>query len=458
MGNRILIIDDEIDICQLLCSFLEKKGYSCDYSISGNKGLAQLKKSDYDLVLLDFRLPDMSGNEALKNIKAFDNSLKVIIITGYSDVKTAVDCIKLGASEYVTKPIHPEEILHSVKSALVEKKTKASNEQGNAEQRKKKEFVIGKSKAAKKLLQLVNVLAPTNMSVVIQGESGTGKEMVANLLHDKSKRFKNDFVAIDCGALPKELAASELFGHIKGSFTGAINDKVGHFESANGGTLFLDEIGNLSYENQVKLLRVLQERKIKKIGDTKTIDVDVRIIAASNENLETLVEKGEFREDLFYRLNEFMVDLAPLRERDKDILLFSDYFLNLSNQELERSIESFDDEAKLLLANYSWPGNLRELRNVIRRAVLLCQGNSIGIKDLPDEINEDGGLIHEDDKEEVIGDLKSVAERAERKAILRVLAHTNYNKTQTAKILQIDRKTLYNKMDQYQIEFKKTYG
>ncbi len=456
MKSKILIIDDDLDICRLLCSFLKRKGYDCNYSTNAKKGIEELRSGKYQLVLLDFRLPDMEGKEVLKLIKALDYSIKVIIITGYSDVKTAVNCIKLGASEYVTKPIYPEEILHSIKTTLKSKKETIGNNSYNSTSQK--EFVIGESKSAKKLQQWINVLAPTNMTVIIQGESGTGKEMVAQLIHRKSLRANKEFVAIDCGALPKELAASELFGHIKGSFTGAINDKIGHFESANGGTLFLDEIGNLSYENQVKLLRVLQEKKIMRIGDTKTKNIDVRIIAASNENLENMVEKGDFREDLFYRLNELMIDLNPLRERGEDVLIFADYFLKSANKELNRNVMGIDNEVKELMKNYSWPGNLRELRNVVKRAVLISEKDQLELSDFPQEMTIKELNLQEDvDEENEIADLKTITARAERKAILRTLKHTNNNKTQAAKILKIDRKTLYNKMDQYKIEFKNSY-
>ncbi|MEX2379781.1 MAG: sigma-54 dependent transcriptional regulator [Vicingaceae bacterium] len=458
MKNKILIIDDEVDICQLLCKFLEKKGYDCNYSSTAKKGLEQLKKEDFHLVLLDFRLPDMDGTEALKAIRTLNPSIKVIIITGYSDVKTAVECIKLGASEYVTKPIHPEEILHSVKSSLADKSRETpKNEQNGHEAPTQKPFIEGKSSQSQKIQQLIKLLAPTNMSVIIEGESGTGKEMVANAIHQKSNRAKGPFVAIDCGALPKELAASELFGHLKGSFTGAINDKVGHFEEAKGGTLFLDEIGNLSYENQVKLLRVLQERKIKRIGDTKLINIDVRIIVASNESLEEKVKAGDFREDLYYRLNEFMIELPPLRQRGDDILTFAEHFLSESNRELKRSFEGFDKEAKQIISSYNWPGNLREMKNVIKRAVLLGENSKIQALDFPLEVRSPSSKENGFDDTEPISDLKSVAERAERKAILKVLEQTNYNKTQAAKTLNVDRKTLYNKMENYEIEFKRSY-
>jgi len=430
MNEKILIVDDEIDIGQLLSKFLEKKGYTTAYASSGKKGLEEAKKTTYNLVLCDFRLPDMDGLEAIQKFKTVDRDIKIIIITGYSDIKTAVKCMKSGAIEYVTKPIYPEEILMSVQKALKEnsgsKKQEKSASNNNITKTSEKEFIVGKSANAKKMEQVVKLLAPTNMSVVIQGESGTGKEMVANAIHQKSKRSKKPFVAIDCGALPKELAASELFGHIKGSFTGAINDKTGHFQMAEGGTLFLDEIGNLSYENQIKLLRVLQERKIRKIGDTKDIEIDVRLIAASNENLEELARKGEFREDLFYRINEFMVDIVPLRERKEDILIFANHFLQKANEDLERKVKGFSGATENILINHKWDGNLRELKNVIKRAVLLSPENIIEKEALPVEITQPSFQAEPESDE--ITDLKTVAEKAERKAIIRVLEQTEYNK------------------------------
>ncbi|MEQ8625275.1 MAG: sigma-54 dependent transcriptional regulator [Vicingaceae bacterium] len=459
MSEKILIVDDEIDIGQLLSKFLDKNGYSTEYASNGKKGLEKAKKTTYDLVLCDFRLPDMDGLEAIQKFKAILPNIKIIIITGYSDIKTAVKCMKSGASEYVTKPIYPEEILMSVKKALNEKDSNNNQKKKSTDntitQTSEKEFISGKSANAKRLEQVIKLLAPTNMSVIIQGESGTGKEMVANAIHQKSERNEKPFVAIDCGALPKELAASELFGHIKGSFTGAINNKTGHFQMAEGGTLFLDEIGNLSYDNQVKLLRVLQERKIRKIGDSKDIPIDVRLIAASNEDLEELTKKGEFREDLFYRINEFMVDIAPLRERREDIMLFANHFLNKANEDLKRSVEGYSEEAEQILINHKWDGNLRELKNVIKRAVLLSPGNMLEKEALPVEISQP--KFQATTESEEITDLKSVAEKAERKAIIKVLEQTGYNKTKTAKILKIDRKTLYNKLESYNIEFKRSY-
>lgn len=467
MSKRLLIIDDEVAIGQLLNRFLTKNGYDITFVTTGKKGIDIVKKEKFDLVLCDFRLPDMDGLEALNALKNIDRSIKVIIITGYSDVKIAVKCVKMGASEYVTKPIYPEEILMSVSEALKEKEEEAEDNDSPKQTAKPKKsksshtpatYIQGNSANSKQLLQVINLLAPTNMSVIIQGESGTGKEMVANEIHKKSERAAKPFVAIDCGALPKELAASELFGHVKGSFTGAINDKTGHFEMANGGTLFLDEIGNLTYENQIKLLRVLQERKIRKIGDNKDIPIDVRLITASNDNLEELVSNGEFREDLFYRLNEFLIDVAPLRERKEDILLYANHFLAIANEDLGKEVEKFDDDVEKALVSHEWQGNLRELKNLIKRAVLLTPEKSVPLSAIPVEVTSPNNLKSEEDLDCLDGlDLKTVAERAEKKAIIRALELNNYNKTKTAKALNVDRKTLYNKLESFEIQLKKSF-
>lgn len=464
MTEKILVIDDDTDICLLLKKYLSKNGFEVEVAYTGKSALSIIEDKKIDLVLCDFRLPDMDGTETLKAIKKIKPDVKVIIITGYSDVKTAVQCIKMGASEYVTKPIFHEEILHAIKKALKEKgvttKPEAvqltkSSSSSSKPFTNNTEFIQGRSPQAKRIEQLINLLAPTDMSVVIQGESGTGKEFIAKSIHQNSKRADKPFVAIDCGALPKELAASELFGHIKGSFTGALNNKIGHFEYANGGTIFLDEIGNLSYDNQIKLLRVLQERKVRKIGDNKDFDIDVRILAASNEDLTAASKEGKFREDLFYRLNEFMIDLSPLRERKEDIELFASHFLANANDELERSVKSIEPSALHKLKNYYWHGNLRELKNVIKRGVLLSPSDQLEVSALPAEIiSPTYDLTPELDDEEVFNDLKSVAEAAEKKAILKVLEQVGYNKTKAANVLQIDRKTLYNKMESYNIDLK----
>ncbi len=466
MNEKILVIDDDTDICLLLQKYLTKNGYEVDLAYTGKSALNEISKTDYDLVLCDFRLPDMDGTEALKDIKSKNPATKVIIITGYSDVKTAVQCIKMGASEYVTKPIFHEEILHAIKKALMAKSSGETVEKESVQSTQKSttrakkidtdEFILGSSAQSKRIEQLTNLLSPTDISVIIQGESGTGKEFVAKAIHQKSKRSSKPFVAIDCGALPKELAASELFGHIKGSFTGALNNKVGHFEYANGGTIFLDEIGNLSYDNQIKLLRVLQERKVRKIGDNKDFDIDVRILAASNEDLAKAVKDGKFREDLYYRLNEFMVELSPLRERKEDISVYANHFLNIANSELEKSITGFEKATLNKLMNYYWHGNLRELKNVVKRAVLLSTEDEINETALPTEIISPtyDFSVANNDEDSKITDLKSVAEAAEKKAILKVLEQVGYNKTKAANVLKIDRKTLYNKMESYNIDLK----
>ncbi len=314
--------------------------------------------------------------------------------------------------------------------------------------------MIGHSSEEKELDKNISLIAPTDMSVIIMGETGTGKEVAARRIHDQSKRSNKPFVAIDCGALPKELASSELFGHKKGAFTGALADKIGSFEAANGGTLFLDEIGNLTYENQVKLLRVIQERCIKKLGDTSDTAIDVRILVATNEDLIKAVGKNEFREDLYYRLNEFQITLTPLRERKTDLMTFAQFFLNTSNEALNKNLDGFSKEAEQKMTDYFWHGNLRELKNVVKRATLLSSGSTIEITALPQEIVHPTffeGTHHEHPKV-VIDDLKSVAEDAEKKAIQEILKKTGFNKSKAAEILKVDRKTLYNKINAYGIE------
>lgn len=463
--SKILVIDDDVDICQLLRRFLDRKGYESHSALKGNDGLIFLKNNDVDLVLMDFRLPDYDGIDLIKEIKALNKSLPVIVITGYSDVKQAVKLIQLGAFEYVTKPIFPEQILEHVKNALDQPESKSKPDSIDSKKnevikkkptpkvlkndyQESKSFITGSSAQAKEVKKQVEMVAPTEMTVLLLGESGTGKEVTARMIHNYSVRKDRPFVAVDCGALPKELAGSELFGHKKGSFTGALNDKKGHFEQAEGGTLFLDEIGNLTYENQIKLLRVLQERKVRRIGDDKDIPVDVRIIVATNENLKTALEEGRFREDVFYRINEFNIKLPPLRACKDDILNFANFFLDKANIELNKNITGFSNKAENELLNYNWPGNIRELKNVVKRCVLLSSETVINEEDLPLEIkvNETtpkigGSLL-----------LKDVTAKAEIDAINSALKLANNNKSKAAKLLGVDRRTLYNKLEQYDIE------
>src|SRR5882757_4435768 len=392
--KRILIIDDDMDMCNLLGRFLQKKGFETEASHSGGKGIAKFKESQFDVVLCDFRLGDKEGREVLKEIKQLDQHAIVIIITGYSDIKTAVDVIKAGAFDYITKPLIPEEVLNVIGRALQQPATGAEAPRPITVQLSKKngkysaegEFLVGQAPATKELYRQVELVAPTNYSIILYGESGTGKEVIARTIHEYSTRKDKPFIAMDCGTLSKELAGSELFGHVKGAFTGALNDKEGHFELANGGTLFLDEVGNLSYEIQAALLRVIQERKFKRVGGTKEMDVDVRIIVASNENLQEAYRKGRFREDLFHRFNEFSIMLPAFRYRREDIPLFAEFFLAKANKELNKEVVGFEPDVMQIFMNYSWPGNLREFRNVIRRAALLTAGGLINTRVLPPEI------------------------------------------------------------------------
>ncbi|PWG82754.1 sigma-54-dependent transcriptional regulator [Pararcticibacter amylolyticus] len=468
--KRILIVDDEINIGLLLSKFLTRNGYEVAISTSGNTALEMLAKESFNLVLCDFRLEDTDGREMLKKIKLLYPSTGVIIITGYSDIKLAVELIKMGAYDYITKPLYPDEILNTITKALetqeVLSKPETTSSVNTTQVKKEKNvvaglpeaFIVGESIASKDLLRQIELIAPTSYSVILTGESGTGKESVAQAIHIKSNRRDKPFIAMDCGSLTKELAGSEFFGHEKGSFTGALYTKIGHFEMANGGTLFLDEVGNLSYEIQAALLRTVQERKVKRIGGTKEIELDVRIIVATNENLHEAIQKGRFREDLYHRFNEFSIHLPPLRQRETDIILFAHQFLKFTNKELNRNVEGFSEEVTECLLTYNWPGNVRELKNVIRRATLLTETNKIQLKALPLEISTfakvaaiENAVEHIQGRESRKG-LKDAALEAEYETILRVLKEVNFNKTKAAQVLNIDRKTLYNKMKAINLE------
>lgn len=460
--KKILIIDDEVNVAILLSKFLTRNGFDVSTASTGNTGLEYLSNEAFDLVLCDFRLEDTDGREMLRKIKTQYPKTGVIIITGYSDIKMAVELIKMGAYDYISKPLYPDEILNTITKAIETHNALINDDDSapvvNVKPGKNKNssgFVVGASRASKELARQIELVAPTNYSVIILGESGTGKEEVAKSIHLHSHRHNQPFIAMDCGSLTKELAASEFFGHEKGSFTGAFATKIGHFEMANGGTLFLDEVGNLSYEIQAALLRTVQERKVKRIGSTKEIDLDVRIIIATNENLQEGIQKGRFREDLYHRFNEFSIYMPPLRERGNDIMLLAGHFLEMANKELERNVTHFSPEVIECFMNYRWQGNVRELKNIVRRAALISEGSEITTKSLPLEISNyklpvydysqpAGNEAHE--AKEPKHDLKNAALEAEYDTILKVLREVNFNKTRAAEILNIDRKTLYNKM------------
>ncbi len=466
MPKRILVIDDDLDMCLLLEKFFARKGYEVESAHSGAKGIAKFKEGKFDIVLCDYRLGDKEGKDVLIEIKAHSPETIVLIITGYSDIKTAVDVVKLGAYDYITKPLIPDEVINILNNALKEPVDEANASAPSSVARSQKqtanlssEFLVGEAGTTKELYNQISIVAPTNYSIILYGESGTGKEVIAKTIHSLSSRKDKPFVAMDCGTLSKELAGSELFGHVKGAFTGALNDKEGHFELANGGTLFLDEVANLSTEVQASLLRVIQERKFKRVGGNKEIPADVRIIVASNENLQDAYRKGKFREDLYHRFNEFSINLPPLRNRKDDIILFADFFLKKTNMELGKDIEGYEDEVLQMFTNYSWPGNLREFRNVVRRAVLLTQSGKIAAKVLPWEISNSSTMPPSHHTEETAAaapaqdkkmDLKDTASKAEYEAIMNVLKQVNFNKTKAAEILKIDRKTLYNKIRNYE--------
>ncbi|HZF64068.1 MAG TPA: sigma-54 dependent transcriptional regulator [Chitinophagaceae bacterium] len=495
--QKILIIDDDRDMCLLLKRFLSRHGFEVLEAYSGKKALELLEDVEPSLVMCDFRLEDMEGNVLLGKIKDKYPHLPVIIITGYSDIKIAVEVMKMGAYDYITKPLFPDEILVTIRKALEasaspaevkvkpapiqpETQSQSAAEQDTSQDPKPNiihsgEYIFGDTPVFKTILQQIDLVGPTNYTIIIYGESGSGKEAIAQEIHKRSKRKNKPFVAIDCGALSKELAGSELFGHEKGSFTGALNQKIGSFEIANGGTIFLDEVANLSYDIQVSLLRVVQERKMRRVGGTKDIELDVRMIVASNEKLWDSARKGKFREDLFHRFNEFSIDVPPLRQRPDDIMLFANHFLQLTNDELGKNVRRFSPEVESVFRSYVWYGNLRELKNVIKRATLLTDSDIIEATSLPFEISHfnklqfdnqpepapapatvpiSGSIIKEDVQEpaRAISEttLKGASIDAEYEMILKALKKVNFNKSKAAKLLNIDRKTLYNKMKQYQ--------
>lgn len=474
---RILVIDDDIDICNLLSRFLSRKGHEVDTALSGKAGLEKINETGYDLVFCDFKLRDMEGRDILGKAQETVPGLKIIIITGYSDIKTAVDVMKRGAFDYVLKPLIPDELINLINRALCNNQSDALNKndkeilsqpspakQDPPKLSLREGYITGSGNESKQIYKQVKLVAPTNFSVIIYGESGAGKENIARTIHAASHRKDKPFVAIDCGALTRELAGSELWGHEKGAFTGAIGSKPGQFELANGGTIFLDEVANLPYDVQVGLLRLVQERKLRRIGGTKDIDIDVRILVASNENLWEAAQRGKFREDLYHRFNEFSITVPPLRERGKDILEFASHFLQMANQELNKSIEGFSEEVKNLFLQYPWPGNLREMRNIIRRAALLTEENEIQMSALPQEIVYHHKFSFNDTEKaplnpagvnrrdnETPASLKDAAAQAEAEVLKRILEEVKYNRTRAAQKLGIDRKTLFNKMKQHNL-------
>ncbi len=444
----ILIIDDDRYICKQLESLLKKHGYHVRLAYTANNGIKEVKRGGVDFVLCDYRLPDADGMEIFRRIKKREPHVPVVIMTAYADVRTAVQMIRAGAFDYITKPFLPEEIMKVINKGLAA----GLEDMQSFEHR----FIVGEDPAMLNVMQHVDMVAPTDLSVLVEGETGSGKEFIARAIHYRSQRREKPFIALDCGALPGELANSELFGHVKGAFTGAIQDKAGCFEEAEGGTLFLDEIGNLSHENQVRLLRTIQEKSISRLGDNNVREVDVRIISATNEDLMQDVHEGTFREDLYHRINGFKILLPPLRRRKKDIFAFADRFREQASQDFGKQVKGFTAEVQDIFRRYSWPGNIRELENVVHRCVLLEQGEYVHVDTLPEEIlqhADESGLeqtLRSKLKQPVT--LKQAAMIAEREAIITALNESGYNKSKAAHLLKVDRKTLYNKMREYSIK------
>jgi two-component system response regulator HydG len=443
--SKILLIEDDIPYCQMLEKFLIKKGYEVQSSYTASDARSKFAHTRFDLVLTDLRLPKHDGLQMLSEIKRVAPQTGVILMTGHAEVHTAVSAMKKGALDYLAKPFTPDEMLAVVRRALDAPQEPIREKPGRKITAEVPDSMIkGVSEVSKKLMEFIKLVAPTEMSVLISGESGTGKEVAARCIHDLSPRKDRPFIAVDCGAIARELATSEFFGHLKGSFTGAVEDKVGHFEAANGGTLFLDEVGNLTYEHQIQLLRTLQERKIKKVGTSYETKVDVRIITATNENLKKAVSEGRFRQDLYHRLNEFSIKTPSLDERSEDLMLFANAFLFQANESLHKNVSGFSEEVVEAFENYHWPGNIRELKNIIKRAVLLTETDRVCLEALPEEILQNDYTdvsIHSISKADY-----------ERDRIIKALKKTNFNKSKAAKLLNVTRKTLYNKISHYDLD------
>ena len=464
--EKILIVEDDITFGTMIQTWLKKKGFEVEKTTSVKAAIQAWEKVEngFDLVLSDLRLPDHDGIFLLQWMRKHGVQIPFIVMTSYAEIQNVVLAMKSGATDYVAKPFHPDILLEKIKEAIKNHNTSSQSEKKtddrepieNKESIEKKKlsnntesagnidvpkYLEGESEASRKLYSFVSLVAPTPMSVLILGASGTGKEYVARRIHELSQRAGKPFFALDCGAIPKDVAASEFFGHSKGAFTGADQDKKGAFEIANGGTLFLDEMGNLNYEVQVQLLRALQERKIRPLGSNKEIDIDIRLVCATNENLAQRVAEGNFREDLYHRINEFTIYMPELKDRGADLFLFADLFIKHANKELNRNVEGLDGKAKERIASYNWPGNLRELNNVMKRATLLATGRYIGVTELEQSMAhiqpQAPTTLHD--------------EETELQRIEAALKAAGGNKSKAAQLLAVDRKTLYNKMKKYGI-------
>lgn len=444
MKHKILVVEDDASFGMMLLTWLKKNGYEAVLASRYEQAKIEISSNAFSLIITDLRLPDGDGILLMTWVREKVKSrVPIIVMTGYAEVQTAVSAMKLGAFDYLKKPINPSVLQEKIEAAL----TASAEEVIDEFIPQRKQFVRGSSLVMQRLYKHVELVAPTRFSVLILGESGTGKEYIARMIHDCSPRKNGPFIPVDCGSLSKELAPSELFGHLKGSFTSAIADKKGVFEQAKGGTVFLDEVGNLPYEVQMQMLRALQEQKVRPVGSATDVNVDVRIVAATNENIEKAISEGRFRQDLYHRINEFALEVPALRERIEDFEELTAFFIDQANQELGKNVKGISDEAMRVMKMQTWNGNLREMRNVVRRCVLFTESDKIELDDLPVFAQAAQSLAPnnmEDDFALRPGDEKEQIESALRKA--------RGNKTVAARLLQIDRKTLYNKMHQYDIE------
>ena len=447
--KSVLVIDDELQICESINMILEYEGYDVESAISANVGLEKFSSKEFSAVLLDIQMPEMNGFEVLKKIKEQKQSASVIIISAHGSVENAIKATRLGAFDFLEKPIDRDKLLISVRNATETASLKEENEVikkvwvGDGE-------ILGKSKAIQNILQMIDKVAPLDTRVLITGENGTGKELVARAIHNKSERKDKQFVEVNCAAIPNELIESELFGHEKGSFTGAVQQRIGRFELANKGTLFLDEVGDMSHQAQAKVLRAIEDGKIERVGGGKKIDVDVRLIAATNKNLKEEIEKGNFREDLLHRLNVIPIVVPPLRERTEDIPILVDRFTTDISIKHKKPIVKFSDDAIRILQNQSWTGNVRELRNIVERIIIIVGKKEISAKDI--EFMFAGNQQSVDELVDMSNSFQEFKEKAERIFILKQLRANDWNISKTAEILEIQRSHLYNKMKKYEIE------
>lgn len=450
MAFKVLVVDDEEIIRDSISYILEAEGYEVDKAENGKVAYEKIKDKHFDLVITDIEMPAMKGTELLEKIKTLDPQTAVIIITAFGSLDTAITALRNGASDYILKPVEFDELLIKVKRLFEIKDLLIENKVLREEINRKYDFdnIVGKSPAIKKVFDMIQAVAETDSTVLISGNSGTGKELVARAIHYRSKRKNKPFIAVNCGAISENLIESELFGHKKGAFTGAISDKEGFIKAADGGTLFLDEISEMPPQLQVKLLRAIQEKEYTPVGTTQSLPVNVRFVATTNRNLEEEVKAGRFREDLYYRLNVVEIHLPSLKEREEDIPLLADHFLNKYRKELNKNIKGIDNDAMRALLAHEWRGEVRELENVIERAVIFCRGEFISVDDLPPSFvpNRESLSLN------FSGSLEDSVRKFERDFIMRVLESNNFNKEQTAEVLKVGLSTLYRKLKELDIK------